>query len=225
VKDFSGNEVNLHDQVIFTDHTGTLKKGRICDLRKYGAGIINDMSTGLPMYWRKSNEIAKIVPMEVLEEDKVRIVADMFPVGKEPRIAIHEDEKGTYYIKEELHNAIKGKKYPKRKKKKKVLDLISNKRFDNIRDAIPGVEWDLNSVEIVSMGYGDRPSFTMMGSIRELINGKVRKVKWHTHAPGGSYSRFYVMVKGSMKPLSVKANLKNGQKVLGEIIKMLKAEK
>ncbi|MCP4367677.1 MAG: hypothetical protein GY797_06140, partial [Deltaproteobacteria bacterium] len=91
MKDFNGNEVHLDDTVIFTDHTGQLKNGKVCDLRQYGVGIVNNESKGLPIYWRKEKEIAKVI--EIPQEDKVYITPDMYPTGKEPKCLIHEDER------------------------------------------------------------------------------------------------------------------------------------
>ncbi|MCP4372584.1 MAG: hypothetical protein GY797_31425, partial [Deltaproteobacteria bacterium] len=175
---------------------------------------------GLPIYWRKEKEIAKVI--EIPQEDKVYITPDMYPTGKEPKCLIHEDERGTYYLREDVN---KWRKEEYESVKKRPKDKISPKRIQNIIDAIPGVKWDPDSIEIVAMGYGDRPSFTMMGHIRELINKKVKTIKWHTHAPGGSYSRFYYFKDDSPKPISVKACLRNGQRVLDDLIKKLKVEK
>ncbi len=226
-KDISGNTVNIGDSVAFTDYSGGLLLGNIEKFGKYVIGVMKKNSKKDITFWRKGNEVSKII-----YEEKIYITPYMFPVGQEPKAKIHEDDgKGTYYLKSELDSQsidfLEEEELqiildsPKSKKKRK--DNISPRRIQNIINATPGIKWDINSIKITERGWGDRPAFLLTGYIKEPINGKVIVIKWHTCMPGGSYSRFLFDYKGKTKV--IKAFQHEAQKVLDKIIKLLKEEK
>lgn len=212
LRDFNGNVLKRDDTVVFANGKGKLLSGKIDCLQKDNVGVISERSAGNITYWRKENELVKII--EIPQEEKIYIKEDTYPIGCEPECVIHEDEKGTYYLKDDV-NEWRKEKYNSPK--------LSKKRIQNIIDAVPGVKWDPLSIKVTIKGWGDRPAFTMMGHILTPINGKIVNVTWHTNTPGGGTSRMYVWYKGKNKRFN--ANLSNGKRVLEEIIKLLKEEK
>ncbi len=124
MKDFNGNVLKRDDTVVFADSKGKLLLGKIDCLRKDNIGIISEQSAGNITYWRKEKEIVKII--EIPQVEKIYIKADMYPTGCEPECLIHEDEKGTYYLRDDVNKWRKKKYNPLRVSKKLREEKLSD---------------------------------------------------------------------------------------------------
>lgn len=66
-----------------------------------------------------------------------------------------------------------------------VAPKVSQKRINNIIDAYPDIDWFTETVKITIPGYGDRPAFSIDGTLGEF------PVQFHTNTPGGGAAKMY----------------------------------
>ena len=88
--------------------------------------------------------------------------------------------------------------------------FITTKRLDNFLKSFTAFTWDLKSLELTVIGYGDRPAFQIDGLL-QVHGADDMKVRWHSNTPGGGQARLYYWIKD--KRCRVNAPQKDAKKV------------